>query len=83
MITAEQQAFIARQQARLYHPDQLEVRVFSGDVYTRLSVHPVPTLACDPDGNERIDGWPERGVALSEIEASDAAITATLRCEVE
>ena len=78
MLTCEQRIFLKKRRATLYQPEQLEVRLFSGDVYTRLIVAP-RVLACDPDGNERVTVWPKRGVTLGEAEASDSAINTTLR----
>ena len=71
MITAEQRAYIQYREGQLYHPEHLEVRVFSGDVYIRIGVAGLGAVtAVDPDGKHRPDTWPERGVTLAEIEAS-------------
>jgi hypothetical protein len=78
MLTDEQWKFIAARRASVLSPDLLEIKVFSGDVYARRTDEPKEdqdvALACDPDGNDRIDRWPSKGITLEQMKASDEAI---------
>jgi hypothetical protein len=73
MLTREQKAYIAERREAQRVPEALQVKILSGDVYTRMSRSMV--TACDPDGNVRFEKyWPEKGVTLTEMEASDRVI---------
>jgi len=73
MLTDEQRAFVA---ARRDH--DVEFKVFSGDVYVKPLGRSLSCTACDPDGNEREDIWPQRGVSLADAAVSEQVVRSNL-----